>query len=199
MAQTASMQSAAARQATHASNAQARNTTQAQQPKSLKRPSTEDAADTAAVGQNDRPNAPPSRPSALPPQFKTKPTPQQIASLTPDQRAKYEAMLKFQAQGASPSLQQSSNNEIRNKIYTLSLEAAKQLNQESMPDIPMSQQEYNETALKLQRLAADLNKVSRGINKWWQITRDDNRVRMFCKMVSHNETHPSIPLSLKVG
>jgi hypothetical protein len=43
----------------------------------------------------------------------------------------------------------------------------------------MSPQELGETGGKIQRIAQDMNKVGRGLTKWYTLTRDDARAKMF--------------------
>ncbi|TWU77325.1 hypothetical protein ED733_005133 [Metarhizium rileyi] len=180
MAQTASMQSTGQRQ--QATNAQARMSNQTQPAhKSLKRPSTDDAADTA-TSSNLSATPATTRPTSQPNQQMAKGvlilSPQQIALLNPDQRARYEQLVKLnQTQGANTGSQPAP--EPLNRLRTISQEEQRQFSQEAMPEISMSSQELAETGTKLQRIAQDMNKVSRGLTKWYSITRDDVRAKKF--------------------
>ncbi|KAG8416426.1 hypothetical protein J3458_007013 [Metarhizium acridum] len=184
MAQMASMQPTGQRQQGQVANAQARINSQTQPtPKSLKRPSTDDAADTTTTSNTSTPA--PTRPISQPNQSmpKSLPTlnPQQIAGLSPEQRARYEQFMKFQltgqTQGANVGSQPTADALAR--LRTISQEEQRQFSQESMPEISMIPRELGETGTKLQRIAQDMNKVSRGLTKWYSITRDDARAKMF--------------------
>ncbi|KHN99640.1 uncharacterized protein MAM_02493 [Metarhizium album ARSEF 1941] len=177
LAQTASIQSAGQRQ-----QGQVTNTTQGRinnqsQPtsKNLKRPSTDDVADTTTTTSNTSTPAP-TRPISQPSQQMSKGmptlTPQQIAALSPEQRAKYEQIMKLQLTGqAAPDLIA--------RLQIISQEELRQFSQESMPEISMTAQELGETGAKLQRIAQDVYRVGRGLTKWYSITRDDARAKMF--------------------
>lgn len=196
MAQTASMQSSGQRpqqgQAnnTNFNNNQSRANNQPQTAKSLKRPNSDEAADTSTtsnvVASAAAPPPPPPRPASHANQLpKGVPTlsPSQLSSLNPEQRAKYEQLLKLQ--GTANFMQQPSADAL-NRLRAISLEEQRQFNQEAMPEIPMSSQERMDTSVKLQRIALDMNKVSRGLTKWYSITGDDARAKMFFRTVSRS-------------
>ncbi|KAM3530472.1 hypothetical protein NHJ13051_001305 [Beauveria bassiana] len=155
-----------------------------QQPaKNLKRPSADDAAgadnvaDAGSAG-GARPNNS-TGPKKLPPQLSA----QQIASMTPEQRAKYEAFLRQQVanrEGGAAALMQPTAESI-SRLKTIGQEAARQLMQEPMPDIPMSPQELEETGAKLKRIVIDMGKVGRGLTRWFALTGDEPRASMFFK------------------
>ncbi|PMB69428.1 hypothetical protein BM221_004070 [Beauveria bassiana] len=155
-----------------------------QQPaKNLKRPSADDAAgadnvaDAGSAG-GARPNNS-TGPKKLPPQLSA----QQIASMTPEQRAKYEVFLRQQVanrEGGAAALMQPTAESI-SRLKTIGQEAARQLMQEPMADIPMSPQELEETGAKLKRIVIDMGKVGRGLTRWFALTGDEPRASMFFK------------------
>ncbi|KAM4057118.1 hypothetical protein HRG_003965 [Hirsutella rhossiliensis] len=164
-------------------NDQSRNN-RPQPPKNLKRPSTDEAADTTGpASAGSAPPRPTSQPVQQAPKGITSLTPQQVASLNPDQRAKYEQYLKMQMAGqgqqAANMMQQAAGTEALNRLKQLSQEEQRKFGQESLSEIPMNQQEHNDTAAKLQRISMDMKKVGRGLTKWYSITRDDARAKMF--------------------
>jgi hypothetical protein len=53
-----------------------------------------------------------------------------------------------------------------------------------MPNIKMTVGEWSETAQKLHRYARDMAKIGRGLAKWYKVTEDDDRARLFFRMVS---------------
>lgn len=81
-------------------------------------------------------------------------------------------------------MQQAASTEALNRLKQLSLEEQRKFSQESLPEIPMNQQEHNDTAAKLQRISMDMKKVGRGLTKWYSISRDDTRAKMFFRTVS---------------
>lgn len=188
MSQTASMQVVAQKQQPNAN--QARNN-QSQPAKNLKRSNPDDGADTAnmkaslsaarqppapAVAAASQPAQPPGqRPGAkFPPQL----TAQQEAQLNPEQRARYEQLLRMQGKAPGPP------SESLMRLKMIGQEEQKQFAQESTPDIPMSPEEYAETATKLKRIVVDMGKVGRGLSKWYSLTQDDARAKMFFRTVS---------------
>ncbi|TQW00043.1 hypothetical protein IF1G_02257 [Cordyceps javanica] len=161
-----------------------------QQPaKNLKRPSTDDPAggDNTADGGNGaaaaatttatvnsvgaRPNNNVTGAKRGPPQLSA----QQIASMTPEQKAKYEAFLRQQTASMQPG------TESINRLKAIGQEAARQLLQEPMADIPMSPQELEETGARLNKIVIDMGKVGRGLSRWFAITGDEGRASMFFK------------------
>ncbi|KAF9784159.1 hypothetical protein IL306_008312 [Fusarium sp. DS 682] len=79
---------------------------------------------------------------------------------------------------------QPKNPPVPRRLHALIRKAQRELNREFIPDIPMTPQEHSETATKLQRIAVDMNKIGRGLNRWYIITRDDARARIFFRMAS---------------
>jgi hypothetical protein len=192
MSQTASMQAVNQKQQPNAN--QARNN-QSQPAKNLKRSNPDDGADTvnmkaslsaarqppaptmtATTATTSQPTQPPGqRPGAkFPPQL----TAQQEAQLKPEQRARYEQLLRMQSKAPGPP----SESLVRLKM--IGQDEQKQFAQESTPDIPMSPEEYAETAAKLKRIVVDMGKVGRGLSKWYSLTQDDARAKMFFRTVS---------------
>ncbi|PTB46245.1 hypothetical protein M441DRAFT_128525 [Trichoderma asperellum CBS 433.97] len=189
MSQTASMQAANLKQQPNAN--QARNN-QSQAAKTLKRPNPDDGADAAnmkasisAARQPPAPSAaaasqptqqPVQRPGAkFPPQL----TPQQEAQLNPEQRARYEQILRMQGKAPAPAATGAVPSESLMRLKMIGQEEQKLFAQESTPDIPMGPEEYAETAAKLKRIVQDMSKVGRGLSKWYSLTQDDARAKMF--------------------
>lgn len=116
-------------------------------------------------------------------------TPQQIAQLTPEQRAKYEAMMRAQMNKAG-QIPPQGGSEILARLKSLGQEEQRQSVKENDPEIPMSQQEYQETAEKLKKIVVDMSKIGRGLSRWYGLTRDDQRAKMFFRTVSLRSTLP---------
>lgn len=49
----------------------------------------------------------------------------------------------------------------------------------------MGPEEYTETAAKLTQIARDIVKVSRGLVKWYSLTQDNARAKMYFRTVSN--------------
>lgn len=105
--------------------------------------------------------------------------PEQIANFTPEQRAKYEQFVKMRMSGAVAGGQMQGPGDNLARLRTLGQEEARQSQTEILADIPMSPQELTDTSNKLQRIVVDMSKIGRGLSKWYSITRDDARAKMF--------------------
>jgi hypothetical protein len=75
------------------------------------------------------------------------------------------------------------------RLKMIGQEEQEQFAQESTPDIPMGPEEYAETAVKLKRIVVDMAKVGRGLSKWYSLTQDDARAKMFFRTVSERICH----------
>lgn len=109
-------------------------------------------------------------------------TPQQEASLTPEQRARYKQILKNH--GIIPAASAEAASNFLNRLKFIGQEEQRQFSQEQMVDIPMGPEEYAKTAHKLQQIVSDMSKVGRGLSKWYAITQDDARAKIFFRTVS---------------
>jgi hypothetical protein len=156
--------------------AQPPNPSPAPAAKNLKRPSNDDALDVPEATKQV-----PARPASQPnqqqqPQAARPMNPQDLSSLTPDQRAQ---LLKVQMSRAGI---QQPGNETMARLKALGQEEQRKSMQEVMNDIPMSQEEHNEMAAKLTKIVVDMTKIGRGLTKWYNITRDDTRAKLFFRM-----------------
>jgi hypothetical protein len=52
-----------------------------------------------------------------------------------------------------------------------------------MPPIPMSAEERSETLAKIHRMVQDMGKVGKGLGRWYSLTHDDARARMYFRTV----------------
>jgi hypothetical protein len=162
----------------------------AQPPKNLKRSTPDDVAEAAAAAAAAQKPAGQARPPSQPGQPMQKPiprlNPQQIAALNPEQRNKYEQYIKMQM--ANKGLQGSNPNQATNeslaRLRVIGQEVQRQFATEAMPDIMMSPQDHADTANKLQRIVQDMTNIGRGLSKWYALTRDDARAKMFFRTVS---------------
>ncbi len=143
--------------------------------KSLKRPNPDDSAEQAtqanAAAQHAQRPGPQAEARPIP-----QPTPEQLARMTPEQRAKFEQLTRNRQMGLSA--------EDMNRLKVISAEEQKSLAQDPMTDIPMSAEERAETIAKIQETVKNMSKIGRGLGKWYAITHDDSRARMFFKTVS---------------
>lgn len=136
--------------------------------KNLKRPNPDEAdgqaqanaaAQRPASQQNQRPAG----------QGQPMPTPEQLAKMTPEQRQKFEQMMK--ARQMAP--------EDMNRLKVLAQEESATFGKQSYSDIAMQPAEKQEVSAKITRIAADMAKLGRAIGKWYAIARDENRTRLF--------------------
>ena len=146
--------------------------------KSLKRPNPDDSAEQATQAN---PAAQPAQPAQRPgPQAEARPmpqpTPEQMARMTPEQRARFEQLTRNRQMGLTA--------EDMNRLKVISAEEQRSLAQDPMTDIPMSAEERAETIAKIQETVKNMSKIGRGLGKWYAITHDDSRARMFFKTVS---------------
>ncbi|KAK6706997.1 hypothetical protein SNK04_008005 [Fusarium graminearum] len=146
--------------------------------KNLKRPSNDDALDVPETTKQV-----PTRPASQPNQQQQQPqpprpmNPQDLNSLTPEQRALVKAQMN--RTGQTP---QQLANETMARLKALGQEEQRMSMQEVMNDIPMSQEEHDEMAAKLTKIVVDMTKIGRGLTKWYNITRDDTRAKLFFRM-----------------
>ncbi|KAH7188320.1 uncharacterized protein B0J16DRAFT_317989 [Fusarium flagelliforme] len=158
--------------------AQPPNPSPAAAPKNLKRPSSDDSIDVPEPTKQI-----PARPASQPnqqqqPQGPRPINPQDLASLPPEQRAQ---ILRVQMSKAG-TLPPQAGNETMARLKALGQEEQRKSIQEVMNDIPMTQEEHNEMAAKLTKIVVDMTKIGRGLTKWYNITRDDARAKMFFRM-----------------
>lgn len=144
--------------------------------KNLKRPSPDDAADAAA--NNSQPSQPQQNAQDARPAMPAKPgqiSPEQLALMTPEQRARYEQVKRAHEQQAADMerLKQIGQEEHRNS------------RNEVMAEVAMNAQERNMMGIKLQKLKADMGKIGRVLGKWYGSTRDEGRARDYFRTVRH--------------
>ncbi|KAI3527831.1 hypothetical protein CSPX01_16667 [Colletotrichum filicis] len=155
--------------------AQPPNPSPATQQKNLKRPSTDEPADVPQASQQ------PQRPTAQPGQMRPFPnfTPEQIAAMNPEQRAKYEAMKSRQQamQAASSGIAPTEND--FDKLRRIGQEEQRLMMTEHMPDIPMSPEQRTETCTKLMKIVVDMGKIGKALGRWYAATRDDQRAKSY--------------------
>ncbi|GKT88666.1 LOW QUALITY PROTEIN: C2H2 type zinc finger domain protein [Colletotrichum tofieldiae] len=123
----------------------------------------------------------PQRPAAVPGQMRALPnlTPEQIASMTPEQKAKYEAMKSRQQamQAANPGIAPTEND--FDKLRRIGQEEQRLMMTEHMPDIPMSPEQRQETCAKLMKIVVDMGKIGKALGRWYAATRDDARAKSY--------------------
>jgi hypothetical protein len=117
------------------------------------------------------------QPAQIPPGLRTLP-PEAVAKLTPDQRKQYEAMLHQQY-----ARQQNINSNDAVKLREMMAEEAQRA-MEHLPDIPMDPETKKTMVNLLRDIAAPTNNLWRAIHKWYAITHDDGRARIFFQIVS---------------
>lgn len=113
-------------------------------------------------------------------------TPQQLAAMAPESRAKYEAMMRNRqaqsvAQNSNPSQTQSQTQEDAAKLRAMGYEEFQLFANVQLQDIPMTPQEHQELGAKLQLLTVEMGRLGKALIRWYSLTRDDARARMFFK------------------
>ncbi|KAK8061179.1 hypothetical protein PG997_015400 [Apiospora hydei] len=160
---------------------QQQNASPAVPPKNnLKRPSTDDAADVPNNASSTPMQRPPSQ-QAPPP---TKPpilNQAQLASLPPDQRAKYEQLMRNHRAAAQQQPTPSTQEDIE-RLRQIGAEEQRASNNEQLQDVLMNPEQHADMTTKIQRMVFEMSKLGRALGRWYSLTRDDNRARMFFRM-----------------
>jgi hypothetical protein len=105
--------------------------------------------------------------------------PEQLAAMSPDQRQKYEAMVKSRQAAANTQM-----NDIMTRLRAIGQEQHQAAANEQLPDILMTPEQYREIAQKIQAMVGEMSKISKILGKWYLVTQDDERAVLFFKMVS---------------
>jgi hypothetical protein len=153
----------------------AQTSSPAQPPKNnLKRASSDDVVEVPNPNSQQRPQQ---QPAQKPPGLRTLP-PDAVAKLTPDQRKQYEAMLRQQY-----ARQQNINSDDAVKLREMMAEESQRA-MEHLPDIPMDPETKKTMVNLLRDIVHPTNNLWRAIHKWYAVTHDDNRARIFFRTVS---------------
>ncbi|KAI1504244.1 hypothetical protein F5X99DRAFT_55051 [Biscogniauxia marginata] len=155
----------------------------AQQKNSLKRPNTDDASDAqnaSNVPVQRRPQSQQPQAGTSGPQFPQL-TPQQLANMSHEQRQKYEAMRARQS-GAAGLTQANLPSDLMQRLKNIGQEEHHAASQEQLKDIPMSPEHYQDMAQKIQSMVQEMTKLSKVLGRWYTLTQDDVRARMFFRM-----------------
>ncbi|KAI1799933.1 hypothetical protein F4811DRAFT_67679 [Daldinia bambusicola] len=112
------------------------------------------------------------------------PSPAQLATLPPEQRSKIEAMMRSRqtAMAGGAGAQQPQMSEAMQHLKAIGQEEHVNAAKEPYHEIPMTPEQYQDMALKIQSMVMEMAKVSKILGRWYALTRDDNRARMFFKM-----------------
>ncbi|KAI0390816.1 hypothetical protein F5Y17DRAFT_40734 [Xylariaceae sp. FL0594] len=100
-------------------------------------------------------------------------TPEQVAALNPEQRQKYDALVKSRQNGVAEAL---------NRLKAIGQEQHQIAIHEQLPDVPMTSEQYRETAQRIQGLCLEMTRMSKLLSRWYALTRDDAKARLFFKM-----------------
>ncbi|EMR66157.1 hypothetical protein UCREL1_6848 [Eutypa lata UCREL1] len=148
----------------------------APQKNGLKRASTDDVVEVPnpAATQALRPPSQQAHPTVPGPPLPAL-TPQQLAALPPEQRAKYEAMVRSRQQPQPEDIE---------RLKAIGQEERRAAQQEQVEDIPMSAEQLEEMTQKIRHMSSEVNKLGKVLGRWYSLTHDDARAHMFFKMVS---------------
>jgi hypothetical protein len=99
-------------------------------------------------------------------------TPEQVASLDPEARKKYDNALRmFQASRDGPTPDMAKLKAIMEEEVTRA--------RESLPDLPLDQETRIKIASLLRDIPPSLNNMMKAIPKWYAMTRDETRAREY--------------------
>ncbi|RQM07200.1 hypothetical protein DH86_00000896 [Scytalidium sp. 3C] len=164
----------------------------AQPANKLKRASSDDVVEVpnpnsqpATQQQTQRPNLPAKGPQANRPTL----TPQQIQNLDPEARKRYEQALR--ASQANQAGGQNNNADIERLKAIMQEEVVKA--REPLPDLPMDAETKAAMAKLLRDILTPLANVGKAVPKWYQLTHDQTRARLFFRTVSSTD-----PLTLLI-
>ncbi|KAM3067916.1 hypothetical protein ACMFMG_011398 [Clarireedia jacksonii] len=137
----------------------------------LKRASSDDVVEVPNPNGQQRPAQ---QTAQKPPVLRTLP-PEAVAKLTPDRKKQYEALLRQQYAARQ---QQNINSEDAAKLREIMTEE-NQRAMEHLPDIPMDQETKKTMVTLLRDIVNPTNNLGRAIHKWYAVTHDDTRARIF--------------------
>ncbi|KAH8815602.1 hypothetical protein F5884DRAFT_183886 [Xylogone sp. PMI_703] len=148
----------------------------AQPANKLKRPSSDDVVEVpnpntqqSAQQQAQRPNLP-----AKVPQGNRVLTPQQVQNLDPEARKRYEQALRASQANQAPQVNEADMEKLKTIMQEESMKA-----REPLPDIPMDAETKASMAKLLRDILSPLANVGKAVPKWYQLTHDQTRARMF--------------------
>ncbi|KAI1393224.1 uncharacterized protein F4822DRAFT_4654 [Hypoxylon trugodes] len=147
----------------------------APQKNNLKRASTDDVVEVPNPSSTPV-QRPPSQQAQAPGSVTHLPqlSQQQIASLTSEQRNKYlEAVKKAGGPPMSEEMQ---------RLKTIGQEEHTNTANLNYNEIPMAPEVYQEMAQKIRSMVSEVQKISRILGRWYTLTKDESRARMFFKM-----------------
>ncbi|KAJ8123093.1 hypothetical protein ONZ43_g871 [Nemania bipapillata] len=148
--------------------------------KGVKRPMPDDAAEVANASNAS--NIPIQRPHAQQPQPSAPPqipqlSPEQLAAMTPEQRQKYETMVKNRQSALGNPM---SDEMIR--LKAIGQEQHQAAAKEQLSDLVMTPEQYRDTAQKIQAMSGEMNKISKILGRWYTLTRNDEHAKLFFKL-----------------
>ena len=166
---------------------QTQNYSPAQPAKNLKRASSDDVVEVPNPNsQAARPQPAPATASNQTPQMPRASllTPAQIAQLDPEKRKRYEQMVKVTQQ------QKSAGRVLQiDPIVAARLEAIRREEQENNRDshskIEMDEQAKQLTAQNIRGIMGHLNNVNKILGRWFQLIRNEEQARKYCRFVSN--------------
>jgi hypothetical protein len=171
---------------------QVQNSSPAQPAKNLKRASSDDVVEIPrpAPQQTQQPKQPNQ-------QARANLSREQVAALDPENRKKYEAMVRGQANQANQAhpVASGANQPNANRAGQLNPEQTakyraiqreeEERGKEPLPDIPMDPETRAATEELLKAIVQPLNNVGRVVPRWFLVTLDEGRTRAFFRAVSY--------------
>jgi hypothetical protein len=158
------------------------NSSPAQPPKNnLKRASSDDVVEVPNPNtqQQNRPAPQPAQEQQPMNQQPRTLTSQQLASLDPEARKKYEQAIQM---WKANRIAQANAEDMR-KLKSFSQEEAQRA-REPLPDIPMDPETKATMINLLRQIQQPLTNVAKAVPRWFAVTHDENRARIFFRTVS---------------
>ena len=168
--------------------------------KSLKRPNPDDAGDAAGQQGTVAQRAAPQPGSQPPATGGQKPTMEQLMKLSPEQLGKFskEQLAKLTPEQVQYVMRNRTKpNEIVDRLRALAADGQRLAMQEQVQlekPLMLSPAEFNETRVKLAKAVERIQQLRGAANiaKWYQLTKDDSRARMFFKTVCTDVLPPTL-------
>ncbi|KAI8634638.1 hypothetical protein F5Y19DRAFT_485646 [Xylariaceae sp. FL1651] len=145
-----------------------------------KRPSPDDVTEVPNPSSNQLQRPPSQQPQvtvAAPTSQIPHISPEQLANMPPDQRQKYEAMVKSRQSAAASQM-----SEEMMRLKAIGQEQHQAAAKEQLSDIPMTPEQYQDIAQKIQAMVGEMSKISKVLGRWYTLTHDDARAKLFFKM-----------------
>ncbi|KAI3337382.1 hypothetical protein HD806DRAFT_37456 [Xylariaceae sp. AK1471] len=146
----------------------------------IKRRSSDDLAEVPNASSTPVQRHPSQQPqattSSVPPQIPHL-SPEQLATMTSEQRQKYETMVKSRQPATTSQM-----SEEMMHLKAIAQDEHQAAASEQLPDIPMTPEQQRDIAQKIRQMSGETGKISKILARWYTLVRDDVRARLFFKL-----------------